>query len=461
LSERWRRRLRRATLVLGVVGLWGCRAQEDEFYARIWPCRRDALGDQCGPTRDGKPMVCFNGAQLGGGTSFCTEKCDPAVGSADSRFVCLSSGALLRSCRPNAGETNPSLACPAGLSCLRTSVLLDVGVCVDMPVCNDNSQCGSDRQKCAATLLRDRLPASMPSSVSVMADHLECLQDPCSTSASDCPSGESCLASYVDISSGVPDICVPNCDRGLCPPGFACANSSYAPGSPTICLPGLPGTRCTSNQDCLFGDCFNTDAGFSICSTYCLEPKDCTPFNSPGFSFLCIASSHHCLSTQAFQGPACVTADDCAGLGCYDYSPYVAVQAGGECRVPCDGQRRCPARGGVPHVCLAGGAGGCYPGLFGLPCADSSECIPDLVCAAITSADARYAAGTSICTTACLTDDDCDMDASTTRAGFCQDGLCHLGGGIDAPCTRPSECLSDRCSLNAAGQGTCLDTLNK
>jgi hypothetical protein len=442
-------------VVMVALCLSACHARDSEFFARIYSCEPGARGDQCGPTQDGKPMVCFNGQQIGGGRSFCTEACDPAVAPEEPGTVCLSSGALLRSCRPVEGETDPSYACPPDLSCFRTNALVDEGVCVDAQVCTEDEECtGTMRTTCAARLLRERVPASVPA----MADHLACVQATCSTSGMDCPSGESCLGKYYVIAPDIPDICVPNCDSNLqCPPGFACGRDSYARAAPALCLPGVPGARCTTQQDCLLGACFDTGVGFSLCTVLCRTNDDCAVLDGPGATYLCLPDAHRCVNALLFQGPACTTADDCApGLDCYDYSPFAAFQLHGECRLPCDEDHHCPARGGVPHVCLAEGAGGCYPGSFGLPCSDSSECWPQLSCQAV-SEDTRYAAGTTICTVPCLADADCDAVAATTNGGFCQDGFCHLGGNVGTSCQRDAQCLSDRCATTGPGPGTCID----
>jgi hypothetical protein len=148
-----------APRALGIVALAlvvaaACRPRDDEFYARVFPCESNA-SDTCGTARDGKPMVCFAATQLGG-ADFCAEACDPAQGSADPRFICTTSGALLQTCGPHAGATDPAHGCPTGLSCYRTDVLSDQGVCIQMPVCSQDSDCGEQRPVCAATLLAKR-----------------------------------------------------------------------------------------------------------------------------------------------------------------------------------------------------------------------------------------------------------------------------------------------------------------
>jgi hypothetical protein len=164
------------------------------------------------------------------------------------------------------------------------------------------------------------------------------------------------------------------------------------------------------------------------------------------------------MNSSPFQGPSCEMTSDCPqkeGQQCFRYSPYTQdASARGQCRLPCGDDGSCPARGGLPHVCLAGGAGGCYPGNFGLPCARSEECLSQLTCERIT-ADARYAEGTTICTISCHEDINCSTSPWTSRGGFCDGGFCHMAGPNDAPCTRDAQCLSNRCSAIGDASGTC------
>ena len=132
------------------------------------------------------------------------------------------------------------------------------------------------------------------------------------------------------------------------------------------------------------------------------------------------------------------------------YSPYQTMPVG-ECRVPCGPSGECEARGGVPHVCLADGAGGCFPGRFGLPCTDSSQCMAGFTCETVTN---QIAAGgpitQAVCTVPCTTDADCDANPWTTNAGYCDGGYCQLGAGTGEHCERNAHCRTRRCQLPPA-----------
>ena len=138
------------------------------------------------------------------------------------------------------------------------------------------------------------------------------------------------------------------------------------------------------------------------------------------------------------------------------YSPYRTMTVG-ECRLPCGPSGECPARGGLPHVCLAGGAGGCYPGRFGLPCTETSQCVAGFTCETVTNDIAAAGPITQkVCTLPCAADADCDTNPWTLKEGYCGGGYCQLGAGTDEHCERDAHCRTRRCQLPPAGSGTCL-----
>jgi hypothetical protein len=401
-------------------------------------------------------MVCYP-SQLGG-TDFCVDTCDPSV-DAPPGFTCVASGGsgvLLKSCVPphpsdagtpedatGVGATN---GCPANLSCYRTDLLNDVGVCLWMNVCTTDSQCAdSTHPRCTATIIHDLFP-------SITTNNLYCAKDNCASSGSSCPAEEVCSASFFTTPPGG-DICVPPCIKDAdCPPNFACAFNPVAQGAPYICLPGVPGERCTRDQDCMLGNCLDTGAGFRECIFLGCpgdSSQECVAFDV-GQDVAC--ANKQCVGLTAYHGTACVDDTDCpSGQSCILYSPYGATGLRKECRLPCDADLTCPPRAGVPEVCLNNGQGGCYPGEFGLPCTDTSQCLqPFFQCLPVAPDPRTVIDSPSICTTTCMSDDDCrSMPAIRTNA-FCEDGLCRLGGQAGVPCDRPTECFSQNCVM-----GTC------
>jgi hypothetical protein len=122
----------------------------------------------------------------------------------------------------------------------------------------------------------------------------------------------------------------------------------------------------------------------------------------------------------------------------------------GECRLACNADLTCPVRDGVRQVCLDNGAGGCYPGEFGLPCTDSSQCMSWLQCLPVSPDPRTIIDSPTICTKTCTTDGDCEVP--NTRSGFCQDGLCRLMGQAGVACDRDAQCFTGLCG----NSGTCI-----
>jgi hypothetical protein len=443
--------LRAAALVLAFGVVAACTVDENSFYDTAFPCSIAGPANQCGTTKSGGPMICYSGSQLGGGSDFCTAACNLDGGVVEPGSVCLGSGALLKSCMPDPPATT-SNGCPEGLNCYRTDVGSNQGVCLMMRVCNVDSDCtDSQRPKCVATLVHEIEPL-------VTTDHLECVQPTCATSGSACHVGESCSADYYNTGDQVPDICIPNClGDGECPPNYACARNPSAPGSPAVCVPGVPGDRCNHQEDCIWGDCLDTGAGFNECilALPCTTDLDCRMLDAPNETFACGTSG--CVGLAAFDGSNCLTDGDCESEEqCFWYSPYGAGGGHGECRAPCAADLTCAARGGVPQVCLEGGAGGCYPGNFGMPCTQSSECLSEFTCLAVSPDPRTVIDSASICTTTCVTDGDCQANPLIRTGGFCEDGLCRLSGSTGVPCDRATQCQSALCLTDSpSGSGQC------
>jgi hypothetical protein len=457
-----------SALLIAIAGLAACKAHEDAFYDTVFPCNPNASVDPCGTTRSGRPMTCFGAGQLGG-DDFCVEACDPAIGSSDPRLTCLASGALLQLCHPHADADAgaaagaPALACPSGLLCYRTDLLKDEGVCIlAHQLCKEDKDC-SDSQTCAGSIIRSLYP-SLP----LLTDSLQCLQTSCQSPGTPCAPGAVCLANYYDVGPGM-DICVPTCDNQQCPPNFSCAYSDAAPGAPKLCLPGVPGSRCANEEDCIVGSCVDTGAGFRECNTttLCTSDLDCAYLSGAAGMFVCAqgmtGGGRLCVSTRPFNGSNCATAADCAaGLLCSRFSPYVSNQGHGECRSPCDPDGRCSPHGGVKFVCLDNGnssldnaVGGCYPSAFGLPCSDSSDCLATLTCQAVSPDAHTFITSPAICTSTCASDVDCSGNPLVRSGGFCRDGLCRISGENGTPCDRNEECGSGYCSFATDGTGHC------
>jgi hypothetical protein len=444
-------------IVVALVSAAACKAKKDAFYAEVFPCSTPGPGE-CGTTEDGAPMTCFSAKGLGG-QLFCAESCDPHGSPSRPGTTCTSSGALLVTCEPKV-DGDASGGCPAGLSCYRTSLSDSRGVCLAMNVCSADSDCaGTSRPTCAASIIQKVLPPAVAATAAT--DHLHCVQTGCKTSNMSCPVGEVCIGSYLSFGLPVDDACVPGCDETRpCPPNFTCLRDALtAPGGPPMCFPGMVGARCSAPENCLAGQCTDVGVEFGVCSVPCRSDLECKALNTLTDVFVCVgAPAGHCLTPRPFQGSNCSTDAQAmtsgvqcpAGQQCFDESPYGILQHG-ECRVPCDADGKCPARGGLPHVCLgASHDGGCYPSSFGTPCASDTDCIADFKCLAAQPDDAHSRTGYSakICTIPCGTDADCDADTWIKKRGYCSgEGLCRLGGGDGSPCDRAAQCESHRCDV--------------
>jgi hypothetical protein len=383
-----------------------------------------AMHPDCPATAEGTPELCFATHTLGG-EDFCVERCDPAVGPSDpEHFACLGTGALVRICDPAVTG-----ACPEGLSCYRTELVSvsdafypaqPPGLCLRMPVCGSNADCRHEgvRRECGSEVIESKYPTL---TVALALDHLHCVE-PCAASQAPCASGEACLSVAVADPS-LPSICVPSCADEPCPPNFYCLTDT-GPGYPAVCVPGIPGVRCSHPEDCMIGYCADTGAGFSTCTIDCDSDTACQLLSPISSSFLCL--NGHCESKPAYSGENCIQDSDCpADKHCSWYNPYDPLAARdrkkGECRRSCDAGGHCEARGGMPFVCLP--TGECYPGDLGLGCASSDECMGELTCVCVEHCD-DPAQARSICSQACVHDEDCT--GYERAAKICVNGWCEL-----------------------------------
>lgn len=453
--------------LLVLVVFAGCQTRESKLYDTVYACDSAGPTGECGSTRDGKPMTCYPG-HLVDGQDFCVPTCDTTA-SSDDRFTCLTTdtnskvGALLQRCKPGDPE---KFGCPDKLACYRTDLLTDEGVCLMMTVCTEQADCASRRAGsiCAGGLVRGLVADTSQ----IQSGNLQCIQSSCTMQGSMCPPDQACLLNNYSSEGKLPDICVPKCRAGTCPPNFACSQDASNPSSPSvnaICLPGIPGTRCNGSADCLFGECLDTGAGFKVCTLPlpCKPVDYCSTLDGPVDVFVCaegVPGQPRCVTSRPFVGANCKETQDCApgsGRECMWLSPTQAKPTHGDCRLPCDAEGRCAPRGGMPFFCLGENReGGCFPSGFGLPCLDDSECNEKLSCETVGPDErSRTNYNPNICTLPCMTDADCDANHLTFHAAFCQieTGFCRLAGETGLPCTQPSHCRSKQCN---SVTGTCF-----
>jgi hypothetical protein len=441
----------------------GCKAQQESFYARVWPCDSHLADPQCGTSKSGASMTCFAASSLGG-QDFCTESCDPLLGPSDPRqYACLSSGAQLELCDP----VNES-SCPLGFQCFRTSAdpreTDSIGLCIMMPVCTNDDDCAqaAPRTTCGGDLLRQKYPNPL-----LRSDHLQCVQICGRDAGTSCSGGESCLADIYTTDDSIPNICVPNCGAGQppCPPNFFCL-AEAGPAYPAICVPGSPGRRCSHEEDCMVGSCVDTGAGFSVCAVQCSTDDICKVLDGPQGKFFCAfdgGPTGNCFTRSPFGGSFCFDDADCPGGRCSTFDPFsptVPRSVGSlECHPLCTGPGTCSSHGGVPYLCMRvdDSYGECYPGDFGLPCSPGlEECIGQLKCIAPAASssvqeDAGANDGTAplgICTAPCDETKPCST-YHLTSDGYCEDGICRPLAANGKHCTSSEQCRSGNCGADA------------
>ncbi len=423
-----------------------CRVH-DTIDDKLWPC--DESAPDCGEM-DGRKMACWQG--------YCMPSCDPNA-PVEAGKICLTTGVLVEECTPLIAGGGDD--CPGELSCYRTDLILNEGICVPFKVCSTSEQClGHQKDTCATEVLRKQYGSGDAGTFGPSFDHLHCLQDGCKV-GSDCGEGALCLPLEYDRADFYPDICVPRCDsEERCPPNYACARNDISPGTNKLCIPGVPGVRCTNEEDCAVGSCTDIGVSFKVCTKKCDNDGECELYSAPPLYFQCLSSTDgeqkHCVNTSTLQGFECQDVDggsDCPPETplCTRFSPSQRDQGKAECRPRChDG--KCDPRAGVPHVCLEEWGGGCYPGTFGLPCKSSSECLRPLTCESITQDGFEFLPSPMICTRACTSNEDCRQDPENPKSlehpysGYCgDDGFCRVLVHDEYPCVEGFQCSSGHC----------------
>jgi hypothetical protein len=414
-----------------VVGTFFCNASSNE--------------PMCGTTASGQPYVCFGGKQLGAGEDFCTEPCssDPAAPPATDS-ICLN-GAKLKTCKPSETSPEDPDGCGDRLACLRTDLARDEGVCLAMKVCSDDQQCTGVVSTCGATVLKAMFPKAPYNTT-----NLQCVVTGCKAKQANCQLGETCLPVAVLAQTPVPDICVPTCDSGSnCPPNYFCWRKESGQVSKDVCLPTLPGARCTTSLDCWAGDCVDSGEGFKLCALPCERDQDCVAVSSSSQRQYCAPKDgkKYCMAISPFNGTLCFVDDNCKmGQRCYHTSPYWPnLTELGECRLPCDEGDRCPVRGGLPHSCFVRGTDrSCYVGVLGVTCQHSDDCLAGRTCEGLPPEDGSSAPPVRVCTQPCTSDPDC-LDAWGNQEGYCTAGWCRLGRQIGTACMRDQQCAANVC----------------
>jgi hypothetical protein len=444
-----------------LAALPGCRVDKANFQERVFRCDKGATDPQCGTDLAGRAMGCFAASQVGG-TDFCAMTCDydPAAPAGDG-VACLKTNAevsdarthhiQLETCKPSDDLVVPGSACGGkGLGCYRTDLVEDEGVCTTMSPCATDHDCPDTvRSVCATTFLAKTV---YPDAANIKKDHMFCLQENCQANGTSCSPGETCLRNVIPPEANPPDVCVPNCDSSLdCPPNFLCYRAVSTVVTPKVCIPGLLGFTCLDDMDCMVGTCEPNGISYKVCTTKCDAEKDCQQFDGIQGKFTCVKNNGApsdpgvCQTPDSYRGSVCEKDDDCKARNakeiCNRFDPKAAR---GTCLQPCGDGGSCGQRGGINHTCLPSGMPQpvCFPGYFGLPCADDSNCVGDLTCSQAIGAQYK------VCTLPCQVDADCTKGRWVGPASWCSPlGTCQapLANDSEVSCAKDLQCQSGKC----------------
>ncbi len=331
-----------------------CTPDDAVLETLLYRCRTTP---ECGPG-----YACTTGGAVVG-FDFCAPAPTPCNESTcDGR--CTSDGTCLRGC--DLFPTGPAGSCPIeGTTCVRYSNETR-GVCYPVKSCDLTSDCASG--VCLTELLSD--------GVGGHPNDLYCLP---------VPSGMSCQDGFVFLDFLGPDgYCVPACSTDLeCPPTFGCLTIARVFGlTADPCFPGVIGTSCTDDTNCIFGRClaFN-GSGAKVCTLRCSEVEatpgsDCSSLEASDFlsafrSWTCDRALDVCGPTYA-PGFPCNAAYPCeAGLECRDLPGGAEANV---CTTTCVTDDNCGPRG----ACYSGQ---CLGRLArGQICARDRQCRPGSTC---------------------------------------------------------------------------------
>ena len=361
----------------------GCTVERPSVDDRPFPCTAD------GDCLDG--YACVDRSMLGL-PGFCAPACDPSRSTATCPLgLCTPEGACLTLCAPELDGT-VRVDCPSGLTCVRTDLFRDQGVCWDIQGCSVGSECGAEEvpSACLSELLG--IPA-LVSGLPLASNRLYCLATPQGPLRDRCSAGTIPIPGRGDY----PGACLPTCneDDATCPPSMSCWNDLgwiFGAAQQSVCWVGTWGSLCESDQECLFGRCYDVGDGRRLCTERCDEVP--------------------------------VGAGGCEGLA--EASFYVPGRSEWTCRwVGAD--EFCVPRGGIGAPCGAG-----------RPSHESLRCF------------LFQNESTGVCSEGCEIDADCYLDTipePRRHEVYCAEDnqICWPQGGGAASCSSGRECLSGRC----------------
>lgn len=276
------------------------------------------------------------------------------------------------------------------------------------------------------------------------------LDEGCTPIGSNCSTDDECVGQRCEVvePSGS-TVCTEECDPLRpelgCPSGFFCSSGGLGVCE-GLCAPGSIGTAlvdepCSSNADCLIGNCVDPGDGDQRCLAFCRgDSGDCLAGE------VCVASATSCgacVPDDIFAGPygigePCRRDDQC-------FSGYCFTDAGvSYCSRECTDDTACGegfhcrgmscVRG--PRESVGGG------------CITNEDCASGF-CA---SSDGR-----SWCSEFCIADDECPMGFACTAVDATTNVCAPSVGLVGDRCSDNVDCASGLCAMGTRAGSVCTE----
>lgn len=360
----------------------GCKVRSGFVDTDLFPC---SVASDCG---EGWGCVRASPYASDFCAPICDETCDGICTEQEGASLCL------RGCRIS-DEGVPSECLGEGFACIRTSTETNAGICYPVDGCSIQGDCEADH------VCLSGFAAGVPEAPPI--DNSFCVPS---------PGRVPCPARSTPVSLGGEfALCLATCEPPdtRCPPSFGCLEQFglFSAGREVPCFPGVYGTPCDDDTNCLFGRCLDTGGAGKQCTTTCDDAQ-----------------------LQAFG---------CANLlNLGIVSPVFELECDPSANGGADGGL-CVTRYGVGFPCT--------PDRPAFTCLDGLECRPF---------PTGGGATVDLCSKNCVVDEGCN-DPGEPAINYCLRGFppggssCLPKGSAGDGCSTPNHCLSGVCV-----DGSCL-----
>ncbi len=273
--------------------------------------------------------------------------------------------------------------------------------CVEERDCEDGFMCNVDRGRCM------RIPdAGVEPDAGKKKDAGETVEDagfPTVDTGVDVPVVRDVPVTPMDMGFPTTDVGFPTTDVGFPPTdvGFPVMDVGF----PTVDTGSTMGTRgvfdsCTSNADCLSGECLTTSGGARFCTRRCVSTSDCADgfvCNSPP-----AGEAARCVPDDTGTPCTVATAVPCARFCVGNPENLAVAHCTRECRsgADCPAGYGCQLADATHRVCMAAEQ----------RCARGLDCVTN-VCVGMTG-------GFQGCTSRCISDTDCPRRMTINATGI-------------------------------------------